>query len=47
MLALLGSSVLSAVPIGTTIAGGLLMDTQVVRAFVVPSAAAPLGRWFW
>src|SRR6185437_16797418 len=47
MLALLGSSVLSIAQIGTTIAVGLLLDTLVVRAFVVPSIVALLGRWFW
>ena len=47
MLALLSSSVLSIAQIGTTIAVGLLIDTLVVRAFVVPSLVALLGRWFW
>ncbi len=47
MLALLSSSVLSIAQIGTTIAVGLMLDTLVVRAFVVPSIVALLGRWFW
>ncbi|MCV7103635.1 MMPL/RND family transporter [Mycobacterium palustre] len=47
MLALLASSVLSIAQIGTTIAVGLLMDTLVVRALVVPSIIVLLGRWFW
>ncbi len=47
MLALLASSVLSIAQIGTTIAVGLLMDTLVIRAFVVPSIVTLLGRWFW
>lgn len=47
MLALLASSVLSIAQVGTTIAVGLLMDTLVVRALVVPSIVALLGRWFW
>jgi len=47
MLALLASSVLSIAQVGTTIAVGLLMDTLVVRALVVPSVVALLGRWFW
>ncbi|WP_055401446.1 MULTISPECIES: RND family transporter [unclassified Mycobacterium] len=47
MLTLLSSSVLSIAQIGTTIAVGLLLDTLVVRAFVVPSIVALLGRWFW
>ncbi|OMC30695.1 hypothetical protein A5739_01390 [Mycobacterium colombiense] len=47
MLALLSSSVLSIAQIGTTIAVGLLLDTLVVRALIVPSIVALLGRWFW
>jgi putative drug exporter of the RND superfamily len=33
--------------VGTTIGVGLLFDTLVVRAFMMPSIAALLGRWFW
>jgi RND superfamily putative drug exporter len=33
--------------VGTTIGLGLLFDTSVVRAFMTPSIAALLGRWFW
>jgi RND superfamily putative drug exporter len=33
--------------VGTTIALGLLFDTLIVRSFMMPSAAALLGRWFW
>jgi len=33
--------------LGTTIGLGLLFDTLVVRAFMMPSIAALLGRWFW
>jgi RND superfamily putative drug exporter len=47
MLALVGSSVLSIAQIGTTIAVGLMVDTLVVRALVVPSIVALLGRWFF
>jgi len=47
MLALLAGSVLSIAQVGTTIGVGLLVDTLVVRAFVVPSIVALLGRWFW
>lgn len=47
MLALLTSSVLSIAQVGTTIAIGLLLDTLIVRAFIVPSIVALLGRWFW
>lgn len=47
MLALVGSSVLSIAQIGTTIAVGLMVDTLVVRALVVPSIVTLLGRWFF
>ncbi|HNM83024.1 MAG TPA: RND family transporter [Mycobacterium sp.] len=33
--------------VGTTIGLGLLFDTLIVRSFMMPSAAAMLGRWFW
>ncbi|WP_205876686.1 MMPL/RND family transporter [Mycobacterium camsae] len=33
--------------VGTTIGLGLLFDTLVVRAFMTPSVAILLGRWFW
>ena len=33
--------------IGTTIGLGLLFDTLIVRAFMTPSIAVVLGRWFW
>ncbi|MEZ0350950.1 RND family transporter [Mycobacterium sp. pR1184] len=33
--------------IGTTIGLGLLFDTLIVRAFMTPSVAALLRRWFW
>ncbi|BAX92349.1 RND family transporter [Mycobacterium shigaense] len=33
--------------VGTTIGMGLLFDTLIVRAFMTPSVAALLGRWFW
>jgi RND superfamily putative drug exporter len=33
--------------VGTTIGLGLIFDTLVVRAFLTPSIAALLGRWFW
>lgn len=47
MFALAGSSVLSIAQIGTTIGVGLLLDTLIVRTFVLPSLIALLGRWFW
>jgi putative drug exporter of the RND superfamily len=33
--------------VGTNIGVGLLFDTLIVRAFMTPSIAALLGRWFW
>jgi putative drug exporter of the RND superfamily len=47
MFALAGSSVLSIAQIGVTIGVGLMIDTLVVRTFVLPSLVALLGRWFW
>lgn len=47
MFAMLSSDVLSIEQVGTTIGVGLLVDTLVVRTFVVPGIAAVLGRWFW
>jgi putative drug exporter of the RND superfamily len=41
------SDLLSLSQVGTTIGLGLLFDTLVVRAFMTPSIAALLGRWFW
>jgi RND superfamily putative drug exporter len=41
------SDLLSISQVGTTIGMGLLFDTLVVRAFMTPSIAALLGRWFW
>lgn len=47
MFAMLSSDVLSIEQVGTTIGVGLLVDTLIVRTFVVPGLAAVLGRWFW
>jgi RND superfamily putative drug exporter len=47
MFALAGSSVLSIAQIGVTIGVGLMLDTLVVRTFVLPALVALLGRWFW
>lgn len=47
MFAMLSSDVLSIEQVGTTIGAGLLIDTLIVRTFVVPSVAGLLGRWFW
>jgi RND superfamily putative drug exporter len=47
MASMLVSDLLSLGQLGSTIALGLLFDTLVVRAFMTPSIAALLGRWFW
>ena len=47
MAAMMVSDLLVIGQVGTTIALGLLFDTLVVRSFMMPSAAALLGRWFW
>ncbi|MDH6196190.1 RND superfamily putative drug exporter [Mycobacterium frederiksbergense] len=47
MLALLASDVRTIGQVGSTIGIGLLFDTLIVRAFMTPSIAALLGRWFW
>ncbi|MCX8563114.1 RND family transporter [Mycolicibacterium mucogenicum] len=47
MFAMLSSDVLSIEQVGTTIGVGLLIDTLIVRTFVVPGIAGLLGRWFW
>ena len=47
MMAMLVSDLVSFGQLGSTIGLGLLFDTLVVRAFMTPSIAALLGRWFW
>lgn len=47
MFAMLGASVVTIAQVGSTIGIGLLIDTMVVRTFVVPPIAVLLGRWFW
>jgi putative drug exporter of the RND superfamily len=47
MATMLVSDLLTLGQLGATIALGLLFDTLVVRAFMTPSIAALLGRWFW
>lgn len=47
MASMIVSDVISIGQVGTTIAVGLLFDTLVVRAFMTPTIAALLGRWFW
>jgi putative drug exporter of the RND superfamily len=47
MMSMVVSDLRSIGQLGTTIGLGLLFDTLVVRAFMTPSIAALLGRWFW
>jgi RND superfamily putative drug exporter len=47
MMSMLVSDLRVVGQVGTTIGLGLLFDTLVVRAFMTPSIAALLGRWFW
>jgi putative drug exporter of the RND superfamily len=47
MASMVVSDLLTIGQIGTTIGLGLLFDTLIVRAFMTPSIAALLGRWFW
>ncbi len=47
MASMVVSDLTSISQLGTTIGIGLLFDTLLVRAFMTPSAAALLGRWFW
>jgi RND superfamily putative drug exporter len=47
MASMVVSDLVSIGQLGTTIGLGLLFDTLVVRAFMTPSIAALLGRWFW
>jgi RND superfamily putative drug exporter len=47
MMAMVVSDLRSIGQLGTTIGMGLLFDTLVIRAFMTPSIAALLGRWFW
>jgi putative drug exporter of the RND superfamily len=47
MMSMVVSDLLIIGQVGITIGLGLLFDTLVVRAFMTPSVAALLGRWFW
>jgi putative drug exporter of the RND superfamily len=44
MFALLGGDVTTIAQVGATIGTGLLIDTLIVRTFVVPTIAVLLGR---
>ncbi len=47
MISMAVSTLTVVAQVGTTIGMGLLFDTLVIRAFMTPSIAALLGRWFW
>lgn len=47
MASMVVSDLLTIGQVGLTIGLGLLFDTLIVRAFMTPSIAALLGRWFW
>ncbi|MGO4442756.1 RND family transporter [Mycobacterium sp. 2YAF39] len=47
MASMIVSDLLTIGQVGITIGLGLLFDTLIVRAFMTPSIAALLGRWFW
>jgi putative drug exporter of the RND superfamily len=47
MFALLAGDMLSIQQLGATIGVGLMIDTLIVRTFLVPALAGVLGRWFW
>ena len=47
MMSMAVSAMVVVAQIGTTIGLGLLFDTLVIRAFMTPSIAALMGRWFW
>ncbi|KUI08855.1 hypothetical protein AU190_10610 [Mycolicibacterium acapulense] len=47
MMSMVVSELTVVAQMGTTIGMGLLFDTLVIRAFMTPSIAALLGRWFW
>ncbi len=47
MMSMAVSTMVVVAQIGSTIGMGLLFDTLVIRAFMTPSIAALLGKWFW
>ncbi|ULE32518.1 MMPL/RND family transporter [Mycobacterium sp. IDR2000157661] len=47
MISMSVSSLTVVAQVGTTIGMGLLFDTLVIRAFMTPSIAALMGKWFW
>jgi RND superfamily putative drug exporter len=47
MLAMLSSDLRSIGQVGSTVCIGLLLDTLIVRSFIVPCILRILGPWFW
>lgn len=47
MLAMLTSNLRTIGQVGSTVCIGLLLDTLIVRSFVVPCILRILGPWFW
>jgi RND superfamily putative drug exporter len=47
MLAMLSSDLRSIGQVGSTVCIGLLLDTLIVRSFIVPCILSILGPWFW
>ncbi len=47
MLAMLSSNLRSIGQVGSTVCIGLLLDTLIVRSFLVPCILRILGPWFW
>jgi RND superfamily putative drug exporter len=47
MLAMLASDLRTIGQVGSTVCIGLLLDTLIVRSFVVPSILTVLGPRFW
>jgi len=47
MLAMLSSDLRTIGQVGSTVCIGLLLDTLIVRSFVVPCIIRILGPWFW
>jgi RND superfamily putative drug exporter len=47
MLAMLTSDLRTIGQVGSTVCIGLLLDTLIVRSFVVPCILRLLGPWFW
>jgi RND superfamily putative drug exporter len=47
MLAMLTSDLKTIAQVGSTVCIGLLLDTLIVRSFIVPSLIRLLGPWFW